>query len=407
MAFIFILVLNFLIFGSFGDELKGVVVIYRHGDRTPVDPYPNDPYRNSSYWPVGFGQLINKGKLRHLELGRWLRNRYKNYLPEIYNANDIHIQSTDVDRTLMSAEANLAGLYPPMASQKFDKNLTWQPIPIHTIPEKMDALLAGKKECAKYTELRNALFKTPYFRNISRKYHDLFAYLTVKSGNKVTTLEKLEYLYNTLLIETFFNYTLPTWAQSAFKKMEPLAFLSFATQTYTPELARLKSGPLFDQIINYFQSRIDQSESKKMMVYSAHDTTIANLLNSMGLFEYHSPPYASTVIFELRGNNSTNYLNIFYKNSTEPQNMTLKTCSFNCNFKMFVQIMSPVALPLSQWEQACSNDGTNWYLQPFYIYIFGMVIFVLFAAIVLKMLLNLVNKKTDSSYIQLPNEEEA
>jgi hypothetical protein len=30
--------------------------IYRHGDRTPIDPYPNDPYQKN-YWHEGLGQL--------------------------------------------------------------------------------------------------------------------------------------------------------------------------------------------------------------------------------------------------------------------------------------------------------------------------------------------------------------
>jgi hypothetical protein len=34
----------------------------------------------------------------------------------------------------MSAEANLAGLYPPNGSQVFNPSLEWQPIPVHTVP---------------------------------------------------------------------------------------------------------------------------------------------------------------------------------------------------------------------------------------------------------------------------------
>ncbi len=31
-------------------DLKFVVVLYRHGDRTPIDMYPNDPYKDPSNW---------------------------------------------------------------------------------------------------------------------------------------------------------------------------------------------------------------------------------------------------------------------------------------------------------------------------------------------------------------------
>lgn len=34
----------------------------------------------------------------------------------------------------MSAEANLAGLFPPNGMQRFNPNISWQPIPVHTVP---------------------------------------------------------------------------------------------------------------------------------------------------------------------------------------------------------------------------------------------------------------------------------
>jgi len=46
----------------------------------------------------------------------------------------VHVQSTDYDRTLMSAYSNLAGLFPPAQSQVWNNDLPWQPIPVHTEP---------------------------------------------------------------------------------------------------------------------------------------------------------------------------------------------------------------------------------------------------------------------------------
>ena len=50
----------------------------------------------------------------------------------------IFVRSTDYDRTLMSAEANLAGLYPPNNSQVFESSVHWQPIPVHTVPQSQE-----------------------------------------------------------------------------------------------------------------------------------------------------------------------------------------------------------------------------------------------------------------------------
>jgi lysosomal acid phosphatase len=59
----------------------------------------------------------------------------------MYSREDIYVQSTDVDRTLMSAGSNLAGLYPPEGAQIWNENINWQPIPIHTVPEIKDEVI--------------------------------------------------------------------------------------------------------------------------------------------------------------------------------------------------------------------------------------------------------------------------
>jgi hypothetical protein len=50
----------------------------------------------------------------------------------------VYVRSSDVDRTLMSAYSNLAGMFPPASSQMWNEKIPRQPIPVHTVPRKTD-----------------------------------------------------------------------------------------------------------------------------------------------------------------------------------------------------------------------------------------------------------------------------
>jgi lysosomal acid phosphatase len=46
----------------------------------------------------------------------------------------------------------------------------------------------------------------------------------------------------------------------------------------------------------------------KMTMYSAHDTTVASMLITLGVFDLHTPPCTSLVLFELWKNDLGKYL---------------------------------------------------------------------------------------------------
>jgi lysosomal acid phosphatase len=46
----------------------------------------------------------------------------------------------------------------------------------------------------------------------------------------------------------------------------------------------------------------------KMTVYSAHDTTVANMLMTLGVFDQHNPPFRSLVRIELWKNDMGKHL---------------------------------------------------------------------------------------------------
>ena len=151
---------------SLDQDLSGlqlVHLLYRHGDRTPIKPYATDPYKDSSHWPVGFGQLTSRGKMQQFELGQWIRKRYDGFLSSNYSEQEIVVRSTDVDRTLMSAMSNLAGLYPPAGYWQWNQDLAWQPIPVHTVPQEEDTLLSSHATCPRYKDMLGA---TDYRDNV-------------------------------------------------------------------------------------------------------------------------------------------------------------------------------------------------------------------------------------------------
>lgn len=348
-------------------------------------------------------------------MGRWLRNRYGDFLPIQYNENDIYIRSSDVDRTLMSAEANLAGLYPPKDKQVWDNQIPWQPIPVHTRPEKEDYLIAMKKTCPKYDLLKDELLKSKQFIDLNYKYRTLINYVSQHSGATITGFETLEYVYNTLFIENVNNLTLPDWTKSVFPdKLQPVAAFSFAIPCYTVELARLKTGPFFDElqknIFNVTDSIKHQKHPRKVWMYSGHDTTIANILQALKLFEYHNPPYSSTILFEVRTRGAGQfYLNIYYKNSSEPRPMTLEGCDFDCPIEDFVRLLEPITLNVERWNKECQLSLFSMVetADKDQLIVVAGVLFIslLIFALLVKIIYSKYNK-SDTLYLRLPDDDE-
>jgi lysosomal acid phosphatase len=303
--------------------------------------------------------LFQTGKQQHFELGKWFRQRYNSLVSEKYNNSEMYVRSTDVDRTLMSALSNLAGFFPPQGKDVWNEELAWQPIPVHTMPEKQDDTLAAKKPCPVYDYELKKLLKSEEFKTYDKNLKPIYKYLTEHAGKTVNSLQSVQNIYSCLHIEEIYNLELPEWTKEVYPdKLKPISGLSFAVKTYTPLLARLKTGPLLKEILTHFKDKINKklSPNRSYWVYSAHDTTVANMLNTLGVFKtmgYHNPPYASTVMFELREYSDGHRVQVFYKNTTaEPKPLDLPGCGTSCPLDKMFELYKTV-LPV-HWADECT-----------------------------------------------------
>uniref|UniRef100_A0A8D0GB59 acid phosphatase n=1 Tax=Sphenodon punctatus TaxID=8508 RepID=A0A8D0GB59_SPHPU len=307
------------------------LVLFRHGDRTPFDTFPTDLHGEDD-WPQGFGQMTKLGLQQQYELGKYLRNRYKNFLNATYVRKEIYILSTDYDRTIMSAQATLASLFPPTGSQIWNPKILWQPIPVHVVPQSLDQIHFPIRNCPRYLQLQEET-KT------SKEYNKL--------------------LHPHLKIH---NYTRPKWASDyLMHKMEKLAALTMRVffEVYKKEeKSRLQGGVILKAMLEHIQNAT-RTHKRKMMVYSAHGTTIAGLQIALNIYNGNPPPYASCHFIELYEEPSGQYsIGMYYRNDTskDPYKLTLPGCTHPYPLKKFVQLVSPI-IP-DDWEKECGIRGT-------------------------------------------------
>jgi len=71
-------------------------------------------------------------------------------------------------------------------------------------------------------------------------------------------------------------------------------------------------GPLIKEMVNNLQQKKagTMSPDRKVHVYSAHDTTVSNLLQGLGVFNFLMPPYFSTVLMELRKKDTSFFVTV-------------------------------------------------------------------------------------------------
>uniref|UniRef100_A0A674JEV7 acid phosphatase n=1 Tax=Terrapene triunguis TaxID=2587831 RepID=A0A674JEV7_9SAUR len=329
-----------------------LISIFRHGDRTPIENFPTGLHKESE-WPQGFGQLTKIGMQQQYELGQYMRKRYSNFLNATYNRHEIFIQSTDYDRTIMSAQVYLAGLFPPVGNQIWNPQIRWQPIPFRTVPLLKDHILHfPSSNCPCFDELQNETLTSWQFQN------KLQPYMVKQKGKTVNLRDCNIGLFP--FTEIIHNYTLPKWASpDIMKKMKELAALSLQSLFgiyKTKDKSRLQGGVLVNAILKSIKNATQPSNKRKILIFSAHDTTIGALQMALNIFNGKLPSYSACQFFELYQENSGHYsIEMYFRNDslTDPYPLRLPGCTHPCPLEKFAKLVSPIIV--EDWSKECGK----------------------------------------------------
>ncbi|VDO00123.1 unnamed protein product [Rodentolepis nana] len=285
-------------------------MLFRHGDRSSISPYPFKDYDPSVVWPEGYGQLTQVGIEQHFLLGKWLSNEYNNFLSHSYNVSTFHMRSTNVDRALMSSQAMMAGLFHKSPSSLEKYGLHWRPIPSHTVPQvrlsNNDWLLA-LAPCDRLTQRRNELMQLKEAQALFKEHEKTISTISDFYGVKNTSFTDIWSISDDLFCLRSHNATLPAFYTKEFAaELDDLTDKMFQIYFDDPESIKLSSGVFLRKSFNQMSRLIpngtlhNSKDVPRILAFSAHDTNVAPLLGAFGAYANESKPaYASLVILEL------------------------------------------------------------------------------------------------------------
>ncbi|XP_026672641.1 venom acid phosphatase Acph-1-like isoform X4 [Ceratina calcarata] len=331
-------------------EVELVQVLFRHGERTPriKEMWPTDTLNETAYEPWGLAQLTNEGKMREYRIGKMLRERYDQFLGRIYHPSDVYAYSSDHDRTKMSLQLVLAGLYHPTEMQMWNANLSWMPIPTYYMPEKIDDLMKPDLSPL-YLEAVDEVRNSEEILKIVSPYNKLFKYLSEKTGLNITKTNQGYEIYNQLVARKTMNLPMPEWCtDEIYEKLQDIVKIEYTIRSHTPFLKRLNGGAIIKRFIENIKVNEERERPRKIYLYSGHEVNIAAVAKLFNFTEPQIPPYGCAIICEkLKDQDGKHYIRILLWGDEKLDTYRIDGCEEICPMEKFLDVVKDM-LPTDQ-----------------------------------------------------------
>jgi len=364
-----------------GNDLDLVMVIenIRHGIRAPLKvKYDPD-------WADQLGELLPQGYRQAYVLGKAMAEAYPSLIKN-YSTSSMYIRATQLNRTIQSAVAHMAGMLgfgvgPNLTNEQIDlalppypisddltKNLTnnalpfnWQPLPVHSVNLQNDYLMYSYNSiiCPNSDHFQDAQYSAPNYAQFTNAMNS-----TIQNFNNITgkyfDFSNITSAFNTLVTDYLVNKPFP----SAYKNIIPLSeiwnnltfihdFIEFYKNFGSSQQVQLFSYYPLSQFLQWLNGFVtNTNRNLKYILLSGSDTFLMPILSALGIASHSClydnffnisnnqycqyPDYSASLNFELYQNTTTNtfYVQIVYNGVPFPYCDSQSTL---CEFSTFAE----------------------------------------------------------------------
>ncbi|KAL1423057.1 hypothetical protein MTO96_021446 [Rhipicephalus appendiculatus] len=372
--------------GVSGDQMRlvHVAALFRHGERASLTTFPGDP--NQHYvWPMGRGQLTNRGRQTMYALGKWLRGRYASFLT--HDVREVRARSSPVPRCFDSVATLLYGLYPAVEKERQWKyGQDWQPVAIMSLPdgtdkyatlclprflESLKALYATEVPCSlvdKRSLQPPSSSETAAPRSFATAGNILEFVATVANVTDepgVARFAATARIVDALFVNQENGLPLPEWG------MKHTRQLSWLNDKLVELIGKYQKDNMAGALLKDFvasmkpvhagggvmltQGRDDTDRGPKVTLYSYHDMNVAGVILGLNGTLSARPRYGAAVILEVFTHsgafdtNAEKFVRVLYKASDEhATSIAVEGCADPCPLQKFGEVLERKFKPVTR-----------------------------------------------------------
>ncbi|KAI6184309.1 Histidine phosphatase superfamily, clade-2-containing protein [Aphelenchoides bicaudatus] len=287
----------YFVYVDAAEELIFSHVIFRHGERSPSDSFPNAPFGEET-WPLGMGRIF--------------------------------IRSSDHSRAIQSATSFASGVYGTYPKDQSAVGLPdlprgFVPIPVYSFNAEVDKANRPLPNCRRLKRLQDEMIpQSLQGEHMTAQHSEFMERLSNFTGFEVgihNCFQVADYIEAARRL----NLTLPAWLdESTYEESKniELKFLRLLTGIDTSDLELKRElqigmgGNLLNELVDRMELKIaclnEQKKSKKCSaiqklktyVYSSHDITLLGLFGALDMEfldgdQDRLPEFSSLLLIEL------------------------------------------------------------------------------------------------------------